>query len=89
MKAEVKRKVKMDKAIFVTAIASAIVTLVLSIITVWKARITGSKKSLRAGFLYAGIALGWAATAFWPEVWNWGLPTLLIVGVSLLSSSDK
>lgn len=76
------------KIMFVVTIVCAIVTLVLSIVTVMKARLTGSKKSLRAGFWHAGIALGWAVTAFWPEAWNWGLPVLLIVGTSLLTGFD-
>ncbi len=73
---------------FVVTIVCAIVTLVLSIVTVMKARLTGSKKSLRAGFWHAAIAIGWVVTAFWPEAWNWGLPVLLIVGASLLTGFD-
>ena len=42
----------------------------------------------RAGFWHAGIALGWAVTAFWPEAWNWGLPVLLTVSTSLLIGFD-
>jgi hypothetical protein len=74
---------------FVVTIACAIVSLVLSIVTVMKARVTGSKKSLRAGFWHAGIALGWAVTAFWPDAWNWAFPVFLIVGTSLLSGFES
>jgi hypothetical protein len=86
MKAEVKRKVNVSKVMFVSTIACALVTLVLSIVTVWKARVTGNKKSLRAGFIHAGIAIGWGVTAFWPEAWNWGFPPLLIVASALISN---
>ncbi len=77
------------KVMFVVTIACAIVSLVLSIVTVMKARVTGSKKSLRAGFWHAGIALGWAVTAFWPDAWNWAFPVFLIVGTCLLSGFES
>jgi hypothetical protein len=74
---------------FVVTIANAIAALVLGIMTVLKAQASGSRKSLRAGTYYAGLAVGWAVTAFWPEAWNWGLPTWLIVGMVLVERSDK
>ena len=74
---------------FVATIAWAIVTLVLSVVTVLKSRVMGGKKALRSGLAYAGIAAGLAATAFWPELWNWGVPPLLIVATAMTSDADK
>lgn len=70
-------------------IVCAVATLALSIVTIWKAKLNGSSKSLRAGFLYGAIAIGWAVTAFWPDAWNWGLPTLLIVALAIVNAADK
>lgn len=91
MKAEVNEKgcYVNAKVMFAGAIANAIVVLVLSGVTIWKAKLAGSSKSLRAGFLYGAIALGWVVSAFWVDSWNWALPTLLIVALSIVSTTDK
>lgn len=78
----------MTKAISVVAIVCAIVTLALSIVTFRRAQVTGSKKLRRACWLNGAVAVGWAVTGLWPEVWNWGLPLLLCVTSSLISTIE-
>ena len=73
---------------FMVTSVCAVVTLLSSILAIWKAKLNGSSKSLRAGFVYGAISIGWAVTAFWPDAWNWGLPPLLIVALAIVNTTE-
>lgn len=39
-------------------------------------------RSAKEGWVYLVVGAGWALTAFMPELWNLGIPTLLMVAIA-------
>lgn len=72
----------MQKFTLIMTIACAVgwaVNGVLRLVTVYKLKGEGSAKE---GWVYLAVSAGWAITAAIPDLWNWGVPTLLIVAIA-------
>ena len=73
----------MQKAmLFATIGCSVLWTLngLMRLIGVYRFKDGGSAKE---GWVYLAVGAGWAFTAWIPELWNWGFPTLLSVAIAL------